>query len=99
MSSKKTERISFAARKQQLDYPDFLEVQLKSFTEFFQLGTTPENRRREGLFQVFMENFPITDTRNNFVLEFIDYSIDPPRYTIEECIEREIGRASCRERV
>jgi DNA-directed RNA polymerase subunit beta len=88
MSSKKTERISFAARKQQLDYPDFLEVQLKSFTEFFQLGTTPENRRREGLFQVFMENFPITDTRNNFVLEFIDYSIDPPRYTIEECIER-----------
>ncbi len=88
MSSKKTERISFAARKQQLDYPDFLEVQLKSFTEFFQLGTTPENRRKEGLFQVFMENFPITDTRNNFVLEFIDYSIDPPRYRIEECIER-----------
>jgi DNA-directed RNA polymerase subunit beta len=88
MSSKKTERISFAARKQQIDYPDFLEVQLKSFTEFFQLGTTPENRRKEGLFQVFMENFPITDTRNNFVLEFIDYSIDPPRYRIEECIER-----------
>src|SRR5512137_1724936 len=88
MSSKNTERISFASRKNQLDYPDFLEVQLKSFGEFFQLGTTPENRKREGLFKVFTENFPITDTRNNFVLEFLDYSIDPPRYTIEECIER-----------
>ncbi|MBE0674119.1 MAG: hypothetical protein IH591_05620, partial [Bacteroidales bacterium] len=62
MSSKKTERINFATRKQQLEYPDFLEVQLKSFTEFFQLGTIPDNRRKEGLFQVFMENFPITDT-------------------------------------
>jgi DNA-directed RNA polymerase subunit beta len=88
MSSKNNERISFASKKQQLDYPDFLEIQLKSFAEFFQLGTTPENRRREGLYQVFMENFPITDTRNNFVLEFLDYSIDPPRYTIDECIER-----------
>jgi DNA-directed RNA polymerase subunit beta len=88
MPSKNTERISFASRKNQLDYPDFLEVQLKSFSEFFQLGTTPENRKREGLFKVFTENFPITDTRNNFVLEFLDYYIDPPRYTIEECIER-----------
>ena len=88
MSSKNNERISFASRKDQLDYPDFLEVQLKSFIEFFQLGTTPENRRKEGLYKVFNENFPITDTRNNFVLEFLDYSIDPPRYTIEECIER-----------
>jgi len=88
MSSKNTERISFASRKTQLDYPDFLEVQLKSFGEFFQLGTTPENRKKEGLFKVFTENFPITDTRNNFVLEFLDYYIDPPRYTIEECIER-----------
>jgi DNA-directed RNA polymerase subunit beta len=88
MSSKNSERISFASRKDQLEYPDFLEVQLKSFCEFFQLGTTPENRKKEGLFQVFTENFPITDTRNNFVLEFLDYSIDPPRYTIEECIER-----------
>jgi DNA-directed RNA polymerase subunit beta len=88
MSSKNTERISFASKKNQLEYPDFLEIQLKSFAEFFQLGTTPENRRREGLYQVFMENFPITDTRNNFVLEFLDYSIDPPRYTIDECIER-----------
>ena len=88
MSSKNTERISFASRKNQLEYPDFLEVQLKSFGEFFQLGTTPENRKKEGLFKVFTENFPITDTRNNFVLEFLDYYIDPPRYTIEECIER-----------
>src|SRR5674476_266963 len=88
MSSKNTERISFASRKNQLDYPDFLEIQLKSFGEFFQLGTTPENRKKEGLFKVFTENFPITDTRNNFVLEFLDYYIDPPRYTIEECIER-----------
>lgn len=88
MSSKTIERISFASKKEQLDYPDFLEIQLKSFAEFFQLGTTPENRRKEGLYQVFMENFPITDTRNNFVLEFLDYSIDPPRYTIDECIER-----------
>jgi DNA-directed RNA polymerase subunit beta len=88
MSSKNTERISFASRKNQLDYPDFLEVQLKSFGEFFQLGTTPENRKNEGLYKVFTENFPITDTRNNFVLEFLDYYIDPPRYTIEECIER-----------
>ncbi len=88
MSSKNTERVSFASKINQLEYPDFLEIQLKSFAEFFQLGTTPENRRKENLYQVFMENFPITDTRNNFVLEFLDYSIDPPRYTIDECIER-----------
>ena len=88
MSSNNIERVSFASKKDQLEYPDFLEIQLKSFSEFFQLGTTPENRRKEGLYQVFMENFPITDTRNNFVLEFLDYSIDPPRYTIDECIER-----------
>ncbi len=88
MSSKNNERVSFASKKDQLEYPDFLEIQLKSFAEFFQLGTTPENRRKENLYQVFMENFPITDTRNNFVLEFLDYSIDPPRYTIDECIER-----------
>jgi len=82
------ERITFATIKNQLQYPDFLEIQLKSFTDFFQINTTPEQRKREGLFQVFNENFPITDTRNNFVLEFLDYSIDPPRYTIDECIER-----------
>lgn len=88
MPLKNIERVSFSSKKDHLDYPDFLEIQLKSFSEFFQLGTTPENRRREGLYQVFMNNFPITDTRNNFVLEFLDYSIDPPRYTIDECIER-----------
>src|SRR5574344_866828 len=88
MSVNSTERINFASTRNQLDYPDFLEVQLKSFYDFFQLGTTPENRKQEGLFQVFQENFPITDTRNNFVLEFIDYFVDPPRYTIEECLDR-----------
>ncbi|MBN2681411.1 MAG: DNA-directed RNA polymerase subunit beta [Bacteroidales bacterium] len=81
-------RISFAASKNQLGYPDFLEVQLKSFQDFFQLDTTPERRKNEGLYRVFTENFPISDTRNNFVLEFLDYFIDPPRYTIDECIER-----------
>lgn len=82
------QRITFATSKSLLDYPDFLEVQLKSFKDFFQLETTPENRKNEGLYKVFQEIFPITDTRNNFVLEFIDYFIDPPRYTIEECLER-----------
>jgi DNA-directed RNA polymerase subunit beta len=88
MSSNNRDRISFASIKNQLEYPDFLEVQLKSFTEFFQMGTTPENRKTEGLYKVFMENFPISDTRNNFILEFLDYSVDPARYSIEECIER-----------
>jgi DNA-directed RNA polymerase subunit beta len=88
MTPNKAERISFASIKNQLDYPDLLEVQLKSFCEFFQLGSTPEDRKGEGLCQVFLENFPITDTRNNFVLEFLDYAIDPPRYSIQECIER-----------
>ncbi len=83
-----SERISFASTKKRLDYPDFLEIQLKSFQDFFQLGTAPENRKNEGLYKVFAENFPITDTRNNFVLEFLDYYIDPPRYSIEECLER-----------
>ena len=87
-AKQKSRRISFASIKNQLEYPDFLEVQLKSFHDFFQLETTPENRKREGLYQVFQENFPITDTRNNFVLEFLDYTIDPPRYSIDECIER-----------
>ena len=71
-----------------MEYPDFLEVQLKSFRDFFQLDTPPEQRKNEGLYKVFAENFPITDTRNNFNLEFLDYYIDPPRYTIEECIDR-----------
>ena len=83
-----SQRISFASNKNQFLYPDFLEVQLKSFQDFFQLETISENRKSEGLFKVFSENFPITDTRNNFVLEFLDYFVDPPRYSIEECIER-----------
>ena len=87
-STTTTQRINFASIKNQLPYPDFLEIQLKSFHDFFQMDTAPENRRSEGLYQVFSENFPITDTRNNFVLEFLDYFIDPPRYSIEECIER-----------
>lgn len=82
------QRISFSSTKTAFDYPDFLEVQIKSFIEFFQLGTTPDQRKEEGLYKVFEENFPITDTRNNFVLEFVDYLVDPPRYSIEECIER-----------
>ncbi|MDE6266287.1 MAG: DNA-directed RNA polymerase subunit beta [Muribaculaceae bacterium] len=81
-------RINFASVKNPLPYPDFLEVQLKSFRDFLQLDTPPEKRNNEGLFKVFAENFPIADTRNNFVLEFLDYYIDPPRYTIEECLER-----------
>ncbi len=87
-SNNLNQRISFASTRNQLDYPDFLEIQLKSFADFFQLETTPENRKNEGLYKVFSENFPISDTRNNFVLEFIDYFIDPPRYSIDECIER-----------
>jgi DNA-directed RNA polymerase subunit beta len=88
MTNLNLQRISFARTKNQMPYPDFLEIQLKSFRDFFQLETTPENRKSEGLFKVFQENFPITDTRNNFVLEFMDYFVDPPRYSIEECIER-----------
>ncbi len=82
-------RINFAsASKKAIDYPDFLDIQLKSFRDFFQLETTADNRHNEGLFKVFSENFPITDSRNNFVLEFLDYFIDPPRYSMDECIER-----------
>ncbi|GFI05697.1 DNA-directed RNA polymerase subunit beta [Muribaculaceae bacterium] len=81
-------RVNFATVKNPLPYPDFLEVQLKSFHDFLQLDTAPEKRNNEGLFKVFSENFPIADTRNNFVLEFLDYYIDPPRYTIEECLTR-----------
>ncbi|MCQ2167810.1 MAG: DNA-directed RNA polymerase subunit beta [Bacteroidales bacterium] len=88
MSKKSTtKRINFATSKI-LEYPDLLEVQLKSFKDFFQLETTPENRRNEGLYQVFQEIFPIEDTRNNYKLEFIDYFVDPPQYSIEECLER-----------
>jgi len=85
---KTVERVTFSSVTSHFEYPDFLEVQLKSFQDFFQLETTPENRKNEGLFKVFSENFPISDARNNFVLEFLDYFIDPPKYSIQECIER-----------
>ncbi|MBM3403026.1 MAG: DNA-directed RNA polymerase subunit beta, partial [Bacteroidetes bacterium] len=85
---KHNERVNFATSKHVMDYPDFLDVQLQSFREFFQLETTSDNRHQEGLFKVFSENFPISDSRNIFVLEFLDYFIDPPRYDIHECIER-----------
>ena len=82
------QRINFASIKDPMPCPDFLEVQLKSFEDFLQLDTPPEKRVNDGLYKVFAENFPITDTRNNFVLEFLDYYIDPPRYSITECLER-----------
>ncbi|MBP3299116.1 MAG: DNA-directed RNA polymerase subunit beta [Muribaculaceae bacterium] len=81
-------RVNFGTVKNPLPYPDFLEIQLKSFRDFLQLDTPPESRKNEGLYKVFAENFPIADTRNNFVLEFLDYYIDPPRYSIAECLER-----------
>lgn len=81
-------RVNFASIKNPLPFPDFLEVQLKSFKDFLQLDVPPEDRKNQGLYKVFAENFPIADTRNNFVLEFLDYYIDPPRYTIDECLER-----------
>ncbi|MEN8116922.1 MAG: DNA-directed RNA polymerase subunit beta [Bacteroidota bacterium] len=84
----KKERKNFSSTQTRFDYPDFLEVQVKSFKDFFQLKTTPDNRNAEGLYRVFEENFPISDTRNNFVLEFIDYQVDPPRYSIDESVER-----------
>ena len=82
------QRVNFASVKNPMPYPDFLDVQLKSFKDFLQLDTPPELRKNDGLYKVFSENFPIADTRNNFVLEFLDYYIDPPRYSIEECLER-----------
>ncbi len=88
MFTNHTERINFASAKNTPDYPDFLDIQIKSFQDFFQLETKSDQRGTEGLYNTFMENFPITDTRNQFVLEFLDYFIDPPRYSIQECIER-----------
>ena len=89
MSSRMSnQRKNFSSIKNPLEYPDFLEVQLKSFKDFFQLDTPSEKRKNEGLYKVFAENFPITDTRNNFNLEFLDYYVDPPRYSIQECIDR-----------
>ncbi|NMM49442.1 DNA-directed RNA polymerase subunit beta [Marinigracilibium pacificum] len=83
-----TERINFSSIKSVIDYPDFLDVQLQSFRDFFQLDTAAEKRNHEGLYKVFMENFPISDSRENFVLEFVDYTIDPPKYSVQECIDR-----------
>ncbi len=88
MFTQQTERINFASAKNTPAYPDFLDIQIKSFQDFFQLETKSDERGNEGLYNTFMENFPITDTRNQFVLEFLDYFIDPPRYSIQECIER-----------
>ena len=89
MAKKQPNVVNFASVRK-FEYPDFLDIQLKSFQDFFQIETNPENRLEEGLYKVFKENFPITDARNNFTLEFLDYYIDPPRYTIEECIDREL---------
>ncbi|UAB80153.1 DNA-directed RNA polymerase subunit beta [Marixanthomonas sp. SCSIO 43207] len=88
MSATQTERLNFSSVQNKPDYPDFLDIQIKSFQDFFQLETKSEERGNEGLYNTFMENFPITDTRNQFVLEFLDYFVDPPRYSIQECIER-----------
>ncbi|MAT90897.1 MAG: DNA-directed RNA polymerase subunit beta [Flavobacteriaceae bacterium] len=88
MSATQTERLNFSSVQNKPEYPDFLDIQVKSFQDFFQLETKSEERSDEGLYKTFMENFPITDTRNQFVLEFLDYFVDPPRYSIQECIER-----------
>lgn len=88
MANNNNARINFSSIKSVIDYPDFLDVQLKSFVDFFQLDTPAEHKEGEGLYKVFMENFPITDSRENFVLEFVDYTVDPPKYSIQECIER-----------
>jgi len=88
MSTTKTARINFSSVQNKPDYPDFLDIQIKSFQDFFQLETKSDERGQEGLYKTFLENFPITDTRNQFVLEFLDYFVDPPRYSIQECIER-----------
>jgi DNA-directed RNA polymerase subunit beta len=83
-----TGRHSFAKTQSVINYPDFLDIQIKSFQDFFQLETAAENRTDEGLFKVFAENFPIADSRENFVLSFVDYSVDPPKYSVDECIDR-----------
>ena len=88
MPAKNSQRTNFALAKHTPEYPDFLDIQIKSFQDFFQLETKSDERNEEGLFNTFKENFPISDTRNQFVLEFLDYFVDPPRYTIQECIER-----------
>jgi DNA-directed RNA polymerase subunit beta len=81
-------RIDFSNIERIIDYPDFLDLQLTSFRDFLQIETPAEKRQNEGLFKVFAENFPISDSRENFVLEFVDYTIDPPKYNVDECIDR-----------
>ena len=88
VNNNQSNRINFSSIKSVLDYPDFLDIQLQSFKDFFQLETPAEKRSQEGLFKVFSENFPISDSRENFVLEFIDYLVDPPKYSVDECIDR-----------
>jgi DNA-directed RNA polymerase subunit beta len=88
MSTRLAERINFSSIKNASKYPDFLDIQIKSFKDFFQLETKSDERGEEGLYNTFQDNFPITDARNQFVLEFLDYFVDPPRYSIQECIER-----------
>lgn len=88
LATKNNSRVNFSTAKDVAEIPDFLDIQLKSFEDFFQLETRPDQRKNEGLFKTFAENFPITDTRNQFVLEFLDYFVDSPRYSIQECIER-----------
>ncbi|MBL4715631.1 MAG: hypothetical protein JKX95_03270, partial [Bacteroidia bacterium] len=87
-TSSSNDRISFASIKHAIDYPDFLDVQLESFENFFQLGTASENLKNENLYKIFCEHYPINDARNIFTLEFIEYTIDPPRYTMVECVQR-----------
>ena len=83
-----SKRVDFSKIRRIIDYPDFLDVQLQSYKDFFQLETAPENRTHEGLYKVFMENFPISDSRENFILEFVDYTVDPPKYNVNECVDR-----------
>src|SRR5215470_6136814 len=85
---KNNQKISFSSIKKPVEYPDFLEVQLKSFQDFLQLDTPLEKRKNEGLYKVFKENFPVADVRNSFVLDFLDYYVDSPRYSVEECLEK-----------
>src|SRR5690625_788975 len=93
-----TDRLTFGRTTQVIDYPDFLDIQLASFEYFTQLDVAPKDRKDQGLQRIFNDNFPIVDSRETHILEFIYYSVDTPKYSISECQEREIGRASCRER-
>ena len=86
--SNHSERINFSSIQKIIDYPDFLDIQLQSFKDFFQLETPAERRENEGLFKVFSDNFPIADSRDIFLLEFVDYLVDPPKYSVDECIDR-----------